>query len=156
LLPQQEHKKQTTSQRGIRNMIEHLDEEDQYIEYFKQFVLNTDNQGDENTCLELQLNCELLPNYISEDTSKDKHTKPKGKRSNQTVEISKKTIKPKRAQYNEERNEIHNKIVFQGQKNDRILIRRNILTQICACEEHEEVYNSLKEELISAEESFIQ
>jgi hypothetical protein len=156
LLPQQEHKKETISQRGIRNMTEHLHEEEKYIEYFKQFVVNTGNQSDENACLELQLNCESLPNYISVGTSKDKHNKRKGKRSNQTVEISKKIRKPKLVQYNEERNELHNIIIFKGQKNDRILIRRKILTQLCAFDEHEELYNSFKEALISTEESFIQ
>jgi hypothetical protein len=157
LLPEKDHEKQTISQRGIRNMIEHLEEEEKYIEYFKHFVVNTGNQRDENACLELQeVNCELLPNYISDNTSKNKHNKRKGKRSNQTIELPKKTRNSKLVQYHEERTQLHNKIILKGQKNARILSRRKILTQIYACGECEEMYNSLKEELISAEESFIQ
>jgi hypothetical protein len=156
LLPQQEQQKQTISQRGIRNMIEHIHDEEKYIEFFKQFVVNTGNQRDENDCIELQFNCELLPNYISDDTSKDKRIKRKGKRSNQTVEMKKKTRTPKLVQYHEEISKLHNRIIFKGQKNVRILIRKKILTQLSACEEHEGVYNSLKEELISTEERFIQ
>jgi hypothetical protein len=136
-------------------MIEHLHEEGKYIAYFKQFVVYTGNQSDENTCLQFQPNCELLPNYIPADTSKNKHNERKGKRPNQPNEIPKKTRKSKRVQYNEEINIPHNKIIFKGQENDRILIRTKILNQICACDEYDELYNSLKEELVDAEESFI-
>jgi hypothetical protein len=156
LLSQQYHKKQNISQRLIMSMIEHLHEEEIYIEYFKELVVYTDNQSDENASLEFQLNYELLPNYIPEDTSKDKQSQCKGKGTKQNFETPKTKPKPKLVQYDEKRNQLNNKIIFKGQKKDRILIRRKILTQISACNEDEELYIALKEELISAEESFLQ
>jgi len=156
LLPQQFDKKQSILQRLIRNMIEHLNDEERYIEYFKEFVAHTDNQSDENATLEYQLNYELLPNYIPEDTSKDNHHKRKGKWPRQTTETPKQTSKPKLVEYPEDRNQLHNTTIFKGRKNDRIIIRRKILAEISACDEHEELYNALKEKLISAEESFVQ
>jgi hypothetical protein len=105
--------------------------------------------------LEFQLNYELLPNYIPGDTSKDTHRKHKGKGSNQTVKAPHKSRANKLVQHHEEGNQLHNKIIFNGQKKDRLRIRRKILTKISACDEHDEVYNALREELISEEERFI-
>ena len=156
LLSQQYHKKQNISQRLIMSMIEHLHEEEIYIEYFKELVVYTDNQSDENASLEFQLNYELLPNYIPEDTSNDEQNQRRGKRSKQKFETPNKKTNPKLDQYDEKRNQLNNKIIFKGQKKDRILIRKKILTQISACNEDEKLYIALKEELISAEESFIQ
>ena len=155
LLHQQDHQKKNISLELIRNMTEYLNEEDRYIEYFKEFVEYTGNQSDQNARMEFQMNDKLLPNYIPEDTSKDKIDKHKAKGSKKTSEIPKKTRPAKLDQCREETNQLHNKTKFKGKKSDRILIRKELLTQIACCDEQEELYNVLKEELICAEENFI-
>ena len=137
-------------------MVEHLHDEERYIEYFKELIARTDNQSYENATMECQLNYELLPNYIPEDISKDKHHKRKGKWSANTAETRNKTRTPKIVPYHADRNQVRNKIIFKGQTNNRISIRRNILAQLSACDESEELYDALKEELINVEESFVQ
>ena len=155
-LPQQEDKEEkTVIHMLVQKMIRNIQVEQKYMEYFKEFVSCQYEKKDKETRFDFQF--ELLPNHIPDCATGTRYNKVKGKYSKKSSgKSSRKTQLKVDRNEDEMMNEPQNEIPFKGEKKDRIMIRLTILTQISAICKNDDMYESLIEQLIDAEESFVQ
>ena len=155
-LPQQEDKEEkTVIHMLVQKMIRNIQVEQRYLEYFKEFVSCQYEKKDKETRFDFQF--ELLPNYIPDCATGKLYNKVKGKYSKKSSgKSSRKTQLKVDRNEDEMMNEPQNEIPFKGEKKDRIMIRLTILTQISAMCKNDDMYDYLIEQLIDAEESFVQ
>ena len=154
-LPQQEDNDENTALHLlVLKMIQYIQVEERYLEYFKELVAYQYKKKDKNINLDFQF--ELLPNYIPNCTTENVVNKIKGKYSKKTPRKSSRKTQLESTRNKDGMNESQNQIAFKGEGKDRIMIRQTILTQIRETCKKDNMYDSLIEQLIDAEESFVQ
>ena len=156
-LPQEEDKEEKTIlDMLVLKMIQKIKDEEIYLEYFKELVEYQYHKKDKSLSLKFQCEFELLPNYVPNSAMEDHYYKSKGKYSKKTLGKLNRKVQAEVSRNEDGLNEPQSRIVSEEVKNDRIIIRQNILTKISAVCKKDKTYNSLIEQLIDAEESFVQ
>ena len=141
----------------ILKLMENLNNEQKYIDHFKQFLIHESRCKKEDNAADHQCKHEIKPDVIQNDTMEVGKSKGEGKnRGLITLNVVKPIIKSK----NEP--ELSLKIInldteekFQGEKMKRMLMRESLLQQIILTDDISE-HESLIEKLIDMEESFVQ
>ena len=149
LIPQDDS--HAISQKLISDMTTNITMEEKYIDYFKQLV------SFEDDCRKGTVPTELSNEYEPPKTFRNKYSKCKGKRSEPTMKqsIAKKQCMDTR--YDRDVGKIDDsKLDIHGEKENRTLMRKEILTKLQCCYSKDNTYGELLEQLINMEESFVQ
>ena len=137
----------------VQNAIEDIEDEDMYLEHFRKLVFEfEESHKARNVPSDLNVENKIA---LSKDTKKS--TKGKGKRSKlvDTEPDLPGTITRLSVDQISFVN-LTKKDKFKGKLKDRIYIRKQMLNQIYSLKDEPDLYNSMMEQLISLEESFIQ
>ena len=147
---------ENVTQTLILKMIENINEEEIYIEHFKDLV--THKYRGKNKCIPstFPLDVNMLPNFVSNSELFYENSKYEGNHSKQPTSDLNKRINSGILMNVKEIDELPNqKINFAGNKDDRIKKRDDLLKQLVNYDEQAEIYDSLVEKLIDIEESFV-
>ena len=140
----------------VLKMIKNINEEETYIEHFKNLV--THKYGGENECVPsaFSLEVNMLPNFVSHDELFYKNTRCKGKSPKQPMSKSNEKGLSGILMNVKELDELRNQqIQFLGNKGDRIKMRGDLLDELVNYDQHDQIYDSLLDTLIEIEESFV-
>ena len=154
---QKEEKHYGTSITLILRLMENLNNEQQYIDHFKQFLIHESRCKKEDNAADHQCKHDIFPNVIQNETLEVGKSKGEGKNRGPIIlNVVKPIIKSENAP------ELPLNIIdldaeekFQGEKMKRMLMRESLLQQIILTDDISE-HESLIEKLIDMEESFVQ
>ena len=154
---QKEEKHYRTSLTLILRLMENLNNEHQYIDHFKQFLIHESRCKKEDNAADHQCKHDMFPNVKQNETLEVGKSKGEGKNRGPIIlNVVKPIIKSENAP------ELALNIIhldaeekFQGEKMKRMLMRETLLRQIILTDDISE-HESLVEKLIDMEESFVQ
>ena len=154
LMQKENNEKELILNTLVSNMIHHITDEETYLKYLKDLLTYKYMKNDENINSEFE--CTFLPNTVPSATMNSRPINIKGK---STMKKHGKVRIKSQLQDAPNTNGMHrlqNQQYLHGDKTERIAIRNHILTQMNAICNNDEMYQSLIEQLIDKEESFVQ
>ena len=152
----QNDNEESISKTLVLKMIEHINDEEIYIEHFKNLVTHRYNGKNGTITSEFHLEKHLFPNCVPDDEMPDINPNGKRKQSKQSMSKSSKRRQSEIVMNVKDIDGLGRRNKYLRKKHDRIAIRGGLLNQIINSNEKDDMYNSLIEELINVEENFVE
>jgi hypothetical protein len=153
------YSKKPLSKQLITSAIESLRVEDEYLEYFNKLVILHENCKQGNVLSVSSLENEFSSKFNITEIPVNNTLKGKGKRKHsKKSDVHPLHTKEQKLVHGNNRNSNKDKWTpkFKGTLSERILIREKILIKLNSMHDEKEEFESLLEELICAEEKFVE
>ena len=139
----------------VSKMIQHTDEEHEYIRHFKELIDHLSNSKESQKHMNEKIQDHELPNSIPDVLYQHRNQRCKGKRSQSSVIASNKRTKSNLPLDANELLTKDKKTLFERNKTERKMFRDNILNEIQSCSTDNDTRNLFIKKLMDKKESYL-